>query len=245
MPRPLRALDREVTILGSPVPLVVLALITITLLYSILAAVLARAGLIGLHDSALFVPKHVLAGEAWRLVLWVFLEIEPLSLVIGCLCIYWFGSDLARAWGGLRFGLTYATFAVAAAGATTLSSLGWVALRSATYVGPWAVVTGLVLAFASLFPHRPVFVYFVLPLRGQSLILATVGGTLVFALLGGLAPYIPHFAVQALVLIWMRGLPFGEWWLRTRYAIAERRFRRRAHKLKVVGGRDEPPRWLH
>ena len=114
-----------------------------------------------------------------------------------------------------------------------------------TMFGPWAVVTGLVLAFASLFPHRPVFVYFVLPLRGQSLIVATVGGTLVFALLGGLAPYIPHFAVQALVLIWMRGLPFGEWWLRTRYSIAERRFRRRAHKLKVVGGRDEPPRWLH
>lgn len=245
MPRRPRALDREVPVLGGSVPLVVLVLISVTMLYSILAAVLARSGFIAPYESGLFVPRAVLGGEAWRLFTWVFLDLEPLSLVFGCLGLYWFGSDLARAWGPLRFVITYLVLAAGGAGVTTLLSLVWVGLGPRVYLGTWAPVTALLLAWASLYPNRQILVYFVLPLRGRNLILATVGGTVLFALLGGLDHYVPHFAAQALVLAWMRGLPFGGWWLRTRYAIAERQFRRRAHKLKVVGGRDEPPRWLH
>lgn len=245
MARPQRALDREVTILGASIPLVVIALISVTVTYSILAAVLGRSGVVAPFELGVFTPNSVLRGEAWRLVTWVFLELDPLSLVFGCLGLFWFGSDLARAWGPLRFTLTYLILAATGAGVTTALSFVWASLGPRAYLGLWPVVTALLLAWASLFPNRQILVYFVLPMRGQNLIIATVGGTVLFALLGGLWPFVPHFAAQAAILFYMRGLPFGEWWLRARYAMAERRFRRRAHKFKVVGGKDEPPRWLH
>jgi membrane associated rhomboid family serine protease len=245
MARTHRALDREMTILGLSVPLVVVALISLTLTFSIVAGVLRQSGVITPFELGVFTPRSVLEGQVWRLVTWVFLELQALSLVFGCLALFWFGSELARAWGPLRFVLTYLAISATGAGVTTLVSTVWASLGLVPYLGMGAVVTSLIVAWASLFPNRPVFVYFVLPMRGRNLIIATLAGTILFALLDGVWFYIPHFAAQAATLLYMRGLPFGEWWLRARYAMAERRFRRRAHKFKVVGGRDEPPRWLH
>jgi membrane associated rhomboid family serine protease len=245
MARSSRAFDREVTILGGSAPFVVLALIVATFAYSLLAVVLARSGVSLPLEAGLFIPSAVRSGEVWRLVTWVFLELEPLSLIFGCLGLYWFGSGLARAWGAVRFVLTYLMIAALAAGATTALSFVWPELGQRAYLGQWAVLSALIVAWASLFPNRQIFVYFVLPLKGRNLILATLGGTVIFALFGRVVRYVPHFAAQAAVLLWIYGFPFGDWWLRTRYALAERQFRRRAHKFKVVGGRDEPPRWLH
>jgi hypothetical protein len=115
------------------------------------------------------------------------------------------------------------------------------------HVGPWALVSGLIVTWALLYPHRDVFVYFVLPLRGRNLIYATVGGTVLFALLGGVTRYVPHFVAQGLALLYMRE-PFWEnWLLRLRYSLKTRAWRRRTSHLRPVdrAGGEEPPKWLH
>jgi hypothetical protein len=90
-------------------------------------------------------------------------------------------------------------------------------------------------------------VYFVLPLRGRNLIYATIGGTVLFALLGGVVRFLPHFVAQGLAILYMRE-PFVETlWLKLRYSLNTRGWRRRASHLRPVdrGGSEEPPKWLH
>ena len=235
-------------ILGSRVPKVVGLLIGLTLGASIVGAVGFRNGLEGLVQSAALVPALVFGGQVWRLFTWVFFEMDPLGLVFACLALFWFGRDLSQAWGPVRFLTAYLALAGLTGIVVCLLALVWPSLLMGfPHVGPWALVSGLIVTWALLYPHRDVFVYFVLPLRGRNLIYATVGGTVLFALLGGVTRYIPHFVAQGLALLYMRE-PFWEnWLLRLRYSLKTRAWRRRTSHLRPVdrAAGEEPPKWLH
>ena len=235
-------------LLGSAIPRVIGLLAGLTLILSILAAVTARNGLPGLVEWCALVPALVLHGQLWRVVTWVFFESGPLGLIIGCIGLVFFGRDLTHAWGPGRFLLTY----IAAASTTGLVVSGisqvWPAVLGLKYIGPWPLVTAMIVAWAILHPHRDVFVYFVLPLRGRSLIYATLLGTLLFALMSptGIAGSLPHFVAQGLALLYMRETYLGNLWLRMRYRFHTRGWRRRASHLRPVERmEDEPPKWLH
>jgi membrane associated rhomboid family serine protease len=187
-------------------------------------------------------------GEVWRLVTWVLFEQDPLGLIFAALALFWFGGELVRVWGPGRFLVTYFAIAAASGALTCLLALAFPALRTIPYRGPWPIVSALILAWATCFPGRDIYVYFVLPLRGRNLIYATLGGTLLFALLSGrFAPFIPHFAAELGTLAWLRGAPLGPLWARIKYEFAYRSWRRRASKLKAVppSSPDENPRWYH
>ena len=239
---PVRVLDGSFTILGGRVPRVVGLLVGLTLVATILGAVGARNGLPTVLQQGVLSPDLVWTGQVWRIVTWVFFELDALSLVFGCLGLWWFGRDLYYAWGPTRLLGTYLGIAAATATLTCLvARLVWPALLRADYVGMWPVVSALIIAWATLHPHRDVFVYFVLPLRGRNLILATLGGTLLFALLDGVARFVPHFIAQGLVLAYLNPpVALQRLWQRARL----RQSQRRAPKLRVIE-RDEPPRWLH
>jgi membrane associated rhomboid family serine protease len=235
-------------VLGARVPKVVGLLVGLTLGASIVGAVGFRNGLETLVQSAALVPALVFRGQAWRLLSWVFFEMEPLGLLFACLALFWFGRDLTQAWGPLRFLTTYLVLAGLTGAVVCLLALLWPSLLMVfPHVGPWPLVSGLIIAWAMLHPHRDVFLYFVLPLRGRNLIYATVGGTVLFALLGGVTRYIPHFVAEGLALLYMRE-PFWEtWWLKLRYSLRTRSWRRRTSHLRPVdrAGGEEPPKWLH
>jgi membrane associated rhomboid family serine protease len=235
-------------VLGSRVPKVVGLLIGLTLGASIVGAVGFRNGLETLVQSAALVPALVFRGQAWRLLSWVFFEMEPLGLLFACLALFWFGRDLTQAWGPGRFLLSYLVLAGLTGIVVCLLALLWPSLLMGfPHVGPWPLVSGIIIVWASLHPHRDILVYFVLPLRGRNLIYATVGGTVLFALLGGVTRYIPHFVAEGLALLYMRE-PFWEtWWLRLRYSLKTRAWRRRTSHLRPVdrAAGDEPPKWLH
>ena len=57
-------------------------------------------------------------------------------------------------------------------------------------------------------------VYFVIPLGGRNLIYATIGGTLVFALLSGFVLFVPHFIALGLMLAYLREPAIGRFWQR-------------------------------
>ncbi len=240
MPRS-RWLDRRYSVLGGSITAPVALLIGATLVASILAAQ-AR----GVGDAGMLVPGLVFQGQAWRLLTWVLFEQDPLSLIFAGLALYWFGNDLARVWGPARFLAVYFGLAGAAAIVTCLLAIVWPALGMTQYAGPWAVVDGLIIAWALSFPTRNIFVYFVLPLSGKNLIYATLGGTLLFGLLGGIGRFVPHFAAQLITLAVLRGAPVDVW-RRLRFEFAYRGWRRRASRLREVPPRSpgDNPRWYH
>lgn len=234
-------------VLGSRIPRVVGLLIGLTLGGSIVGAVGLRNGLETVLQSAALVPALVWRGQVWRLLTWVFFEMDPLSLIFGCLALFWFGRDLTQAWGPVRFLTTYLLLAGLTGVVVCLLARVWPSLLGSGYIGPWGMVDGMIIAWALLHPHRDVFVYFVLPLRGRNLIYATLAGTVLFALLGGVARCVPYFVAEGLALLYMRE-PFWEnWWLRLRYNLKTRAWRRRTSHLRPVdrASGDEPPKWLH
>jgi membrane associated rhomboid family serine protease len=232
--------------MGGRVPVVVALLIGLTLAGSILGAVGLRNGLPFLLRAGMLSPEGVGAGEIWRLVTWVFFETDPLNLVFACLGLWWFGRDLSQTWGPVRFLAVYLGLAVGTGGATCLLAwLLWPGLARPTY-GPWALVTALIIAWAVLYPHRDIYMYFVLPLHGRNLLYCIVGGTVLFALLGGFDHYMPHFIAQGLMMLYVRQ-SLRRLWLKLRLAFQQRSLRRRSPYLRPVGREDrsEPPRWLH
>jgi membrane associated rhomboid family serine protease len=180
-------------------------------------------------------------------VTWAFFEQNPLGLIFAALALFWFGNDLVRIWGPVRFLVSYLGIAAGAAALTCGVALVFPGLRLQPFAGAWPVVSALIIAWACAFPTRNILLYFVVPLSGQNLIYATVGGTLLFALLGGISSFIPHFAAQLLSLVVMRRTPLGGLWTRVRFELAYRGWRRRSSRLREVsrGSRDESSRWYH
>lgn len=241
MPRT-RWLDRSYPVLGGTLRAPVALLIGATLAFSILGAQVP-----GVLDAGVLFPGAVLAGQAWRLVTWVLFELNALGLIFACLALFWFGNELVRAWGPGRFLAAYFGLAFASGLVTCLAAAVWPALSRLVFLGPWAVVTALIVAWAILFPTRSIYMYFVLPLSGRNLVYATLAGTLLFALLGGGLSLFPHFAAQLLVLATLRGSPLGGLLARARFEIAYRSWRRRATRLREVPPppRDEDRRYYH
>jgi membrane associated rhomboid family serine protease len=235
-------LDRRIHLLGGSLLASIALLIGATLITSILGAQVPGFGAMGA-----LVPSQVFAGQLWRLLTWAFFEMDALGLIFAALALFWFGNDLVRIWGSPRFLATYLGLAAGAAAVTCLVALVWTELRPLPFVGAWPVVSALIIAWASAFPTRNMLLYFVVPLSGRNLVYATLGGTLIFALLGGVWRYVPHFAAQLLVLAAMRRSPLSELLTKVRFELAYRGWRRRSSRLREVPRtpRDEHTRWYH
>lgn len=215
---------------GGNVPPVVGGLIIALLAGSILGTVSPN-----IRAAAALIPAAILDFQVWRLVTWVFVETDPLSLVFGGLMLYWFGRDLAWAWGPNRFLATWFGLTAGAAVATTVLALVVPGLAVGAWLGAWAILSALVIAWASIFPERQILFMFALPISGRTLLWITIGGTLLYALFGGIGRYVPHLIAQGLMLLTLRGgLPFRGVWQTFRIREMERRAKKRAAHLKVV-----------
>lgn len=238
-----RALNGSFNFMGGRFPVAVGLLIGLTLGASILGAV----GLPLREWGALF-PVLVWQGQVWRLLTWVFFELDPVSLIFACLMLGWFGRDLCHAWGARRFLAVYLGFAAAAAGATCLiARLVWPGLMARAYLSSWPLAEAMIIAWAVLFPYRRIFVYFLFPLGGRNLIYLTIGGTVLYALFHGPAAFVPHFVAEGLMLIYVREPSIYGFWLRLRLGALQWSPRRRSSHLRPVDRFDpeDRPRWLH
>jgi membrane associated rhomboid family serine protease len=244
MPTRRRWLDRHYNVLGGSLPAPIALLIGATLVSSILGAQLA-----GFAQAGALVPGLVFLGQLWRLVSWCFFEMDPIGLIFAALALFWFGSDLVRIWGAGGFLARYLGLAAVAGGLTCLAGLVLTPLLGVSFVGAWPVVSGLIIAWAVAFPTRNLLLYFVVPLHGRNLIYATLGGTLLFALLGGgILRFLPHFVAELVSLIAMQRRPFRGLWARMKFELAYRRWRSRTSRLREVPRpqpRDDGPRYYH
>jgi len=238
-----RFLDRRFEVLGGSLPAPVALLIAVTLASSILAAQLR-----GFGAFAPLVPVLVFAGQLWRVATFVFVMRDPIGLIFGCLALFWFGRDLVRVWGPVRFLARYLGIAAAAGTITCLLAFVSPRLMGTEFAGIWPTVSALIIAWACVFPGRTMLFNFVVPLSGRNLIYATFASTLLYALLAGsMTVYIPDFAAQLVTLAAMRGNPFGGLWARLKFEVAYGRWRRKASRLRAVPrpDQDDRPRYYH
>jgi membrane associated rhomboid family serine protease len=238
-----RSLRGGIVIAGRWIPLPVAWLAGLTAMLSILGALWPP-----ILDAGILVPQNVWAGEAWRLLTWVFFEMHPVSLVFACLMLGWLGPDLCQAWGARRLVASYLGCAVAAGVLTSLLALllPWAGLLGMPYASAWAAIEPVVIAWAWLYPERRILIYFVLPVQGRTLIQLTIGLTALFAVFQGWQLFVPHFIAQGLMLLYLDRLLFvRKIWLRMRLAAYERELRKRASHLRVVrrDGDERPPRY--
>lgn len=226
-----------VVILGRWLPTPVAWLAGLTAVLSILGALVFP-----LLVAGVLVPVNVWAGELWRLVSWVFFERNPLALVFACLLIVWLGPDLWQRWGTRRLLAIYLGCAVLAGAATcALAALlppDW--MMRMPFASAWPAVDALIIAWATLFPERRILIYFVLPVQGRTLIGATVGLTVLLAIFEGWPAFVPHFAAQGAMLLYVDRLQlFRRLWLRARLSSYERQLRKRNSRFTVVPRNDD------
>lgn len=145
------------------------------------------------------IPSRIWLGEIWRLVTWPLIEGSPQSLIVTCIVIFVFGSDLATRWGDRRLERYVAHVVVAAAVVTVLVATLTGSSRMVR-LGGWAVTDALVIAWARQFPDRCLTIYGVLTLRGQQVIQFTIAVSVLFAIYFGpiyMAPELTACAVAA------------------------------------------------
>ncbi len=227
---------------GGRVPPAVGGLVVATVATSLFAVVGERSG-VPLWRLLALDSHAVWRGEVWRLVTWVLLEDQPLNLLFGGLVLWWFGRDLAEAWGEGRFLATYFGVSAAAAALSSLVALAWPAVGAGRQGGFWAALDGVVVAWAIVYPYRQILLFFAVPVSGRALLWVTVGGTVLFALFYGPAPFVPHLLAEGAAWLWVSFNGPTRWLKRIRMP----RFRRRG-RFEVIHADRDPDRdrrWLN
>ena len=188
---------------GGRVPPLVGALLAITVIVSIADAISTQAG-VSLAAHGALIPEAVMRGEIWRLATWVFFEGSPISLVFGCLMLYWFGRDLAAQWGDRWFAWAWFGGSVATGVIITLvGRFAWAAVLHAPFAGNAAITAGLVLVWALAFPERQIRLYFLFPMGGMTLVWIELGITALVAIYSGLGSVLPVVIGEAVALAYM------------------------------------------
>lgn len=123
-------------------------------------------------------PYHVLRGQVWRLVTWIFMPTSTsvFSLLIMALLYYQLGTALERAWGTFRFnvyilgGLLFTVLGAFLLYFILYVTDGPMAAQLATSSIAWGISTkyinmSIFLAFAMMYPDMQIMLYFIIPIK--------------------------------------------------------------------------------
>src|SRR6202008_2569552 len=127
----------------------------------------------------------------WQLFTYMFMHGGLMHLLFNMFALWMFGMELENTWGSRKFMLYYLICGVGAG----LSNLfiGPLFGPAGPTVGASGAIYGVLIAFGMMFPDRPIFVYFLLPIRARYFVLIYI--TLeVYAGITGTADGIAHFA---------------------------------------------------
>jgi membrane associated rhomboid family serine protease len=225
---------------GGRVPAVVGGLLVATVVVSLAGALGDQMGF-PLRGLLLLQPAAVWRGEVWRLATWVLLEDSPVNLLFGGLVLWWFGRDLADAWGPRRFLATWFAIPAVAGALTCLLALAWPRLAASGHAGFWVALDVLIVTWGLLHPFQQILLFFALPVSGRALAGITVGATVLFALFLGVAAFVPHLLAEGLAWLHASGQGPGRWIRKLRSS----RARRRGGFEVIHADRDPDRRWLN
>lgn len=101
----------------------------------------------------------------WQILTYMFLHGGFLHLFFNMLALWMFGLELEHLWGSRRFLIFY--LLCGTGGALTNLLVAPLVGQAAPTVGASGAVFGVLLAFGMLFPDRPIYLYFLLPVRAK------------------------------------------------------------------------------
>lgn len=147
-----------------------------------------------------FSPDHILRGEVWRLITWVFIPFanHPFFTVIMLYFYYYVGTTLEREWGTGKFNIYYifGMLLNIVSGFILRYVIGLPSiLFLAGTINPLYLNLSLFFAFAALYPNQTIRLFFVIPIKikwaalinaaffGWSIIEPIIGGNFVLALI--------------------------------------------------------------
>jgi membrane associated rhomboid family serine protease len=136
------------------------------------------------------VPRFVVRRfYIWQFVTYMFLHGGLWHLFLNMFILWMFGSEIERYWGSRTF-LKYYFFTGVGAGV-----LSWLtALNSVTpTIGASGAIYGILVAYGMMFPNRPVYLYFLLPVKAKHFVIFLVIMELM-ASRGQASSGIAHFA---------------------------------------------------
>lgn len=129
--------------------------------------------------------------QVWQLLTYMFMHGGFQHLFLNMFALWMFGMELENTWGSRKFLLYYLVCGVGAG----LSNLFIGPLFGPTgpTVGASGSIYGVLLAFGLMFPDRPIFLYFLLPIRARFFVLFYIILE-IFSGVTGSADGIAHFA---------------------------------------------------
>jgi membrane associated rhomboid family serine protease len=152
----------------------------------------------------------------WQLLTYMFMHGGFWHLFFNMLALWMFGMELENTWGSRKFLLYYLVCGVGA-GLTNLLVAPLIG-QSAPTVGASGAVFGVLIAFGMLFPDRPIYLYFLLPVKAKYFIAIYIGLELFYGVTGT-SDGVAHFAhlggaaVGFLYLLSdMNLIPVRSWW---------------------------------
>ena len=119
---------------------------------------------------------HLLRGEVWRLVTWVFMPttFRPVYFLLSLLCYYSIGTTLERSWGTAKFNLYYFSGMILSVLAVSLASL-LAGNLSWSLSNPDSLHMTLFMALATLYPEAVfTLILVVIPVRVKAKWLAII-----------------------------------------------------------------------
>jgi membrane associated rhomboid family serine protease len=163
------------------------------LLFNILLAPLTLHGVAIFDRFAAYLALWPLGTHfyPWQLVTYLFLHGGFLHLFFNMLALWMFGMELEHVWGSKRF-LTYYLLCGIGGGLSNLLVAPLIGQVGPT-VGASGAIFGVLLAFGILFPDRPIYLYFLLPIRAKYFVTFYIGLELVLGVTGS-PDGIAHFA---------------------------------------------------
>lgn len=105
----------------------------------------------------------------WQLVTYMFMHAGFMHIFINMFVLWMFGFELETVWGSKKFFWYYMMCGVGAGLANLLIAPLFTTV--APTVGASGAIYGVLAAFAFLFPNRPIYLYFFIPIKAKYLII--------------------------------------------------------------------------
>jgi len=156
----------------------------------------------------------------WQLFTYIFLHGGFSHIFFNLLALWWFGGELENYWGSKKF-LFYFLFCGIGAGICTVLFTPDIYQRIPV-IGASGAIYGILLAFAWLFPNRPILIYFLFPVPAKYMVII-FGLIEFFSSMGGAGGGVAH-------LTHLGGLLFGFFYMG--YPAIRQKIRREYYKRK-------------
>src|SRR6267378_4265827 len=157
-----------------------------------------------------YFPLYPLGGgfQVWQLFTYLFMHANFVHLLFNMFALWMFGMELENDWGSRKF-LSYYLICGLGAGLSNLFIGPLLGPVGPPTVGASGAIFGVLIAFGVIYPDRPIFLYFLVPIRARYFIMFYIFMELYYELTGSAAgvAHLAHLGGAAVGFIYLMIVP--------------------------------------